>query len=40
MKPLEGLAYRVTFRTAIIAFGAMTCFALSPNGAHVMLTRR
>ena len=29
MKPLERLTYRVTFRAGIIAFGAMTCLALS-----------
>jgi pimeloyl-ACP methyl ester carboxylesterase len=33
MKPLERLTYRVSFRTGIIAFGAMTCVALSSTPA-------
>ena len=33
MKRLERLTYRVIFRTGIIAFGAMTCLALSSTPA-------
>jgi pimeloyl-ACP methyl ester carboxylesterase len=34
MKSLERLAHRVSFRTGIIVFGAMTCLALSSTSAR------
>ena len=34
MKPLERLTHRVSFRTGIIVFGAMTCLALSSTSAR------
>jgi hypothetical protein len=33
VKPLERLTHRVTFRTGIIALGAMTCLALPSTSA-------
>jgi len=34
MKPLERLTHRVSFRTAIILFGAITCLALTSTSAR------